>query len=233
MVWALASLCVTTGARAQDADEQTPPTLVVRSRPSGADVRISGDRLVLGRTPFTLERPLAGRYHLAGSAPGWETWRRTLDLSPGRADTVWMTLRPKHAVMGAARSLVLPGWGSFYAEHPVHGWTIVVGDGVAAIVALVTQKQYRDKADLYESLNAEAERIGAPPGSGPRLLAEAAREDRDAARDVRNGVLIGAAGWWGASVLDALLFGPPPARAPAPVMGMAPGGARIGLGMRF
>ncbi len=196
-------------ARAQD-DETPPPSLVVRSRPSGADVRLKGDREVLGRTPFTLERPLSGRYRLIGSAPGWERWQRTVQITPGANDTVWMTLRRKHVPMGVARSMVLPGWGSFYNEHPGHGWVLLAGDMVIAGTALVAEKQFLDKSDVYDQLQADAD--AHPTDPSRRLKADTARRDRDAVLDFRHNTVKVGAGWWALGIIDALLSPPPAPR---------------------
>lgn len=182
------------------------PTLVVRSRPSGAEVELQGERSAVGRTPFELTRPLIGRYRLTGSAPGFERWHRTVQLGAAGTDTVWMVLAPKHRVLGVARSLLVPGWGAFYEEHPNHGWTLLAGDGVALATLGIAQKQYSDKSSVYDALVIEAR--GAPPGSTPARLRDAALVDRDHAYDFRNATVAVSAGWWAAGVLDALLFGP-------------------------
>ncbi|HET7224827.1 MAG TPA: DUF5683 domain-containing protein [Candidatus Eisenbacteria bacterium] len=213
-------------ARAED----QPPTLVVRSRPTGAWVRLQGERGVLGRTPFELTRPLVGRYRLSGDAPGYERWRRSLDLGGG-ADTVWMVLAPKHRVLGAARSLVVPGWGSFYAEHPTHGWVLLAGDVAFGAVWGVAEKQYRDKSDLYDQYAALA--VGKPPGSTYVKLRDAALTDRDDARDFRDNVTKVAAGWWGLAVLDALVAGPARTKAVAARWDVSPAPGALAIRFRF
>lgn len=229
-------LAAAPGASAQTA--ATPPTpppagsLTVHSRPAGASIRFAPPQSLVGRAPVTVQRGPTGRFKLAGSAPGYETRRRTVTLAPGVTDTLWMTLVPKHPLKAAMRSLVLPGWGQLYDEHTGHAWVMGLAAAGTATALTVTHIQYRDKVDLLAELDL---RYAQNPTPSNRLIRNAAEAEVERSRDARQLAFVATAGAWGLNVLDALVFG---ARRSSPLAfivepGAGAAGARVFAQARF
>jgi hypothetical protein len=221
VLWSVALPAATAWAQAAAGGSVT-----VLSRPPGASFRLQGPQTVAGRTPMTVARGLGGPFVVTGSAPGYETWRRKMTLTGSSPDTVWMTLSPKSAAMGAARSLVLPGWGQIYNERPGHAWAmggLVVG---AAAFVGVAQLRYVEREDIYDDLIAE--------GSTNTALVNRARESLEDASEVRDLALMALGGAWAVNVIDALVFGPP-AVDPGTPLGFVPWtrGPGMALAVRF
>src|SRR5262249_52955473 len=128
-------------------------SLTLLSRPIGARVRLRGPQELDGRTPLTLDRVAGGRYRVIGSAPGCEGGHPPLVIGGTRTDTVWIALHRKSAALAGLRSALIPGWGQFYDEHPVHGWTMALASAGTVATLVTAAVQYRDKLDLYEDLS--------------------------------------------------------------------------------
>lgn len=172
-------------------------SLTVMSRPGGAAVRITGDQSVVGRTPFTLDRGLVGRYVITGSEIGYERWRRAITLDGASADTIWMTLSEKNAAMAGLRSMIIPGWGQFYDDHPGRG-SIFLGAAILAGAGYVfADLRVNDRVEDLSAATTPAE-------------VERATERLEDARDVRKYVLIAGGAVWGLSVIDAIISVPRP-----------------------
>jgi hypothetical protein len=148
---ALLSLLLAVGAVAPALAQDSGPTgsLTLMSRPAGASFRIEGDVTVVGRTPMTFDRGLSGRYHIVGYEIGYDRWSRTVMLDGVSADTVWFTLGQKNAFMAGARSLILPGWGQIYDEHPVRATLFMLSAVGAGVGVGIAQWRYRDRKDDY------------------------------------------------------------------------------------
>jgi hypothetical protein len=214
-------------APATRADDAARGALTFLSRPAGAQVRLRGPQDLAGRTPLTLDREAGGRYRITGAAPGYETWRRTMVIDVARTDTVWMALRRKSPLLAGLRSTLFPGWGQFYEEHPVHGWTMLLASSGATATLVTAAVRYRDKLDLYEDL---ARRYSANPTPQNLLIRDAAFEEQSRAYDFRRNMVYTTAAVWGLNVLDALVFGPP--RPPAGMtLGIVPGISPDGAAM--
>ena len=211
----LAGAVVAGVARAQDeeGDEPPPPTFTVMTRPAGATVKLRGPQRIAGAGPLTIERPAPGRTRVSVSAPGYETWRRTLALDGAGADSVWASLAQKHAFKGAARSLLVPGWGQIYDEHRGHAWTFAIAAATAGTGLLVSHLQFLDKQDIYDERLARLSLPGQDTPSNRRIAREAYEGAQDA-RDTRQRFAAIGAGIWALNVVDALVFGPPHPRAP-------------------
>jgi hypothetical protein len=210
---ALLPLLLAVAAAAPAFAQTAGPTgsLTLMSRPAGASFRIEGDLVVVGRTPMTLNRGLAGRYRVSGSEIGYQHWSRSLVFDGVSADTVWMTLRQKSALMAGARSLILPGWGQFYDEHPVRGMVFLIG-GIAAGAGLgVAELRYRDRVDEQEAADValRAAQSGADADAASAVLRRATDKAEDAYQ-LRRILLGAAAAVLGLSVIDAAAFVPRP-----------------------
>ncbi len=197
---ALASLAPP--ARAQGA----AGSLTLLSRPAGASFRLAGEQALSGRTPLVLERGLVGRYEVTSTEPGYERWRRVITLDGVSADTLWMTLHPKSGAMAAARSLLVPGWGQFYGEHPARGVLFLTAATAAGVGLALTALRYQDKLDAYR--DADARYQAASTVTEVAAAFEARRRASDDAEDAYQLRQIGVGvtgGIWGLAMLDAML----------------------------
>jgi hypothetical protein len=189
----------------------TVGSLTVMSRPGGAAVRITGDQSVVGRTPFTLDRGLAGRYVVTGSEIGYERWRRAVTLDGVSADTIWMTLGEKNAAMAGLRSMIVPGWGQFYGDHPGRGTIFLTSAILAGAGYVFADLRYDDRVEEYRAAD---ERYQAATDPNEIAAAFAARADASRraqdAYDLRRAVVIAGGVIWGLSVVEAVVSLPRP-----------------------
>jgi hypothetical protein len=200
-------------------------TLRIRSEPSGAFVALDGEHTWKGSTPWDLSRGLKGTYHITAEMSGYERWRRTVHLVEGESRQLDIRLSRKSAVKAALRSVVVPGWGQFYAERPTKGTVFLVGAAAAATGLLVMHELYENDVD---ELN-EAQRAYQAAGTveeierlRPRF--EEKRREADRSYDRRQILLYTTGAVCAASVLDALFLFPSPAE--GAFASMAPWGVR-------
>jgi len=167
----------------------------VVSRPSGAQCRIRGDRVVRGPTPLTFQSTPPGRYEVQAVDPAFEGWQRKIQHDGVRNDTVWISLHPKTRTRAVLRSMGLPGWGQFYSQRPAAGWiymtgaVVAFGGSIAYQVAYVNRQQEVEDAETLQEWEEAVARV----------------ED---ARKARNALQITAAAFWAVSVVDAAVFFP-------------------------
>lgn len=198
-------------------------SLTIISRPPGVACRVSGDRIVVGRTPLTLESGLSGRLRVRAIEPGMERWERKVELDGVTQDTLWMTLTAKSALKASARSLVVPGWGQFYSERPAAGWVYLTTGLVVAGGALVTHLVYLHRVDQIPDTGSVEDR---------RWHTNRAED----AYQVRQALSAAAAGIWAVNLLDAMVFFPNFRERQVQVGLDASGGggsARVALEIRF
>ncbi|TMQ70448.1 MAG: PEGA domain-containing protein [Candidatus Eisenbacteria bacterium] len=129
--------------------QASPPSgsLTVVSRPSGASCRVSGDRVVLGRTPITLGQVSPGRYDVRCTDPAFESWSRNVLVNGARDDTVWMSLRAKTRIRAVLSSVIVPGWGQFYTHRPTAGWLYLAASLGFLGGGLVAEREYENRLD--------------------------------------------------------------------------------------
>jgi hypothetical protein len=199
-------------------------SLTLMSRPAGAWFRLEGDVVVVGRTPMTLSRGLTGRFRVSGSDIGYQRWSRTLELDGVTADTVWIALREKSAFKAGVRSLLLPGWGQFYDEHPVRATIflttgIVVGSGIG-----VNEIIHHSRLDHVDAARAAYLADQTPATLDALQRAEGRADDCRQLRKILVGV---GAGVVLLSVIDAVASVPRPVG--TIVLGALQGGSNSGL----
>jgi hypothetical protein len=193
---------------------QNTGSLTLMSRPSGASFKLEGDVVVVGRTPMTFDRGLAGHFKLTGFEVGYQNWSRSLQLDGVSADTVWFTLQEKSGVMAGVRSLLLPGWGQLYDEHRGRAIVFLVGELAAGAGVGVAEWRYRDRRDDLDAAVAAYQAALATPGTAddaaPLATKQYAQGRFDDAKQLRR-ILFGAvAGVVGLSVIDAVVGVPRP-----------------------
>jgi hypothetical protein len=90
--------------------------LAVLSNVPGADLSLDGE--YIGATPVDGAPLTPGPHRLVVSKPGYETVVRTFHLAPHvLRHQVVVELAARTPARSLARSLVLPGWGQYYAGH--------------------------------------------------------------------------------------------------------------------
>ena len=181
-------------------------SFTVLSRPSNASYKLVGEQTFVGRTPGTLQRGLAGRFEVRGFGPGYETWKKDVTLDGVTSDTVWMALKRKSTLLGAARSAVLPGWGQFYCERPGSGWTFAISEGVAGIVSLVAWRNEQRRSDDLSAAEARNHLFNSASSRQALAAAQGSLADAQQFKTQAVRAMVGIAAL---SVLEALVFGPP------------------------
>jgi len=68
------------------------------------------------------------RFQIYANEPGFEHWHRTIVLDGVSSDTLWISLRRKSAFVAGGRSLLVPGWGQFYDDHPRRGLVFLISN---------------------------------------------------------------------------------------------------------
>jgi hypothetical protein len=142
---------------------EVKPTLTVSSDPSGATVSVDGQGY--GRTPLTLRELSAGSHTVVVSAPGRLPSSRTVELRPGGAHDLSITLEPETPAVATKAPPIppeptpLPPPEPAYKptptqpqEHPgraakIAAAALVGGALVTAGVAIYTWRHYLDLAD--------------------------------------------------------------------------------------
>jgi hypothetical protein len=151
--------------------EESLPYLTVTSDPPGAVVRLSGEYEWVGRTPWSLHRPLSGIYRVEAHVPGYQIWHGQIMLGPGEPQDLRIRLSKKTRFGAGVRSLVLPGWGQRYNDVPTRGWVYTIGEIAALSGSIVFWEIYQDRGRVR-----------------PRHVRIETRNDRYGLRDARGTV---------------------------------------------
>jgi uncharacterized protein DUF5683/PEGA domain-containing protein len=194
--------------------------LTLMSRPSGASFRMVGEQEMFGQTPVTLGRGMAGRFQIYANEPGFERWHRTIVLDGVSSDTLWISLRRKSAFVAGGRSLLVPGWGQFYDDHPRRGLVFLISNLGAGGTVVVAQSRNRDRLSELAAAEAAYQASGTPAALAARNRASDRAISAHRLRTTAIGVL---SGLWGLSILDAMVAVPHPS-------GAFTLGAAVGLG---
>jgi hypothetical protein len=183
--------------------------LSLKSEPAGAVVELRGEHRWRGMTPCDFNRGLKGRYEVTARMPLYESWHRTLDLSETESRELNIRLTPKSSWKAGMRSVLVPGWGQFYAEEPVKGGVFLGATALAAGGLLWTHLIYRNEADDY--LEARDRYFRSTHSEDlPALRARMMKKDREAqdAYDLRKGFLIATGACYAVAFIDAAFFFP-------------------------
>jgi len=112
--------------------------------------------------------------------------------------------------MGALiRSMVMPGWGQFYSDRSLMGWSFLGGELALGALAYLSYSSYQTSYDDVTNFNAQY-RSAVDPDQIMTLKAqsEQAESDVTAAKDQFNTVILAAGGLYVANVVHAFLIGP-------------------------
>ncbi len=203
--------------RAQDAGSPDPGSvmglasgaLAVRSDPPGAVVSARGPITLAGRTPWTLARGIRGLYEIQADLEGYETWRRSIYLDGVSSDTLTFRLTPKTRFRAGVRSLIVPGWGQWYAERRTKGSLFLLGTAIAGVALYLTDATYENRLDdLSDAVRdyEEAEQVDEMESRWREVEHERRRAAN--AYDDRQVALYALAGVYAANLLDAVLLFP-------------------------
>jgi hypothetical protein len=179
--------------------------------PSGALITLDGEHRWHGTTPWTLQRDLNGSYRVEAELSGYESWVRTLSVSPGDVRDLEIRLDRKTAAKAAVRSLLVPGWGQRYGERPgkaalLFGAAVVAGGG-----ALWAHLDYRDEVRTFErARDAYLDEQSVETIPDRRRQMEEASRDAGDVYDLRQGFLLALGGIYAVSLIDALFLSPGP-----------------------
>jgi hypothetical protein len=192
--------------------------LTVVTVPDAARLTVNGK--ARGRAPLRDLELLTGEHEICASLPLYEDACRTVTLSEPQ-HTIELALSLKRKRTAVVRSLLLPGEGQRYKGQPTRGWIYTAGAAGAALLAVGSEIARRDAVDDYE-----AARIRYGAATSPSQIdaayaeVEAAWDDAEARRKLRNAGWIALGTIWAVSVVDAALGWP--ARDAGVVVGAAP-----------
>jgi hypothetical protein len=210
----LAACLLVAGAPCAGAQETAVPAagtgvLSLKSEPTGAVIELVGEHHWRGMTPCDFNRGLKGPYELTARLRLYERWHRTLNLTEGESREMTIRLSPKRAWKAGVRSLIVPGWGQFYAEERGKGTVLLGAAALSAGGLLGTHLLYRSRVDDYrEARDRYFQATHYEDLAG--LRAAMNRKDRRAADayDLRQGFLYATAACSAISFLDAVFFFP-------------------------
>lgn len=126
-------------------------TITITSRPPGCTIYLSGDVELVTTAPVTLQEKLQGLYVVRALRPGYEIWRSTITFTPGTAQTVNIDLQPKTRLKAGVRSLIIPGWGQYYAGEKPRSVLWGVAALSSGVVAALYESRYRNRKDDWEN----------------------------------------------------------------------------------
>jgi lipopolysaccharide/colanic/teichoic acid biosynthesis glycosyltransferase len=184
--------------------------VMINSNPTGAMVTLKGEYEFVGRTPFFLPYPLTGQYQIKATKSGFESKAKDHIFSPSNGRFFEITLARKTPAKAFYRSLMLPGWGHFYAGRKTWGvfYSGIVATSFAA--AAVNQSRYRDAQSAYEDAYARFNNTQAAFAEQNQAFQDMNRLSRDLEdhKKQRDRSLYFAGGIWLISIVENLIFFP-------------------------
>ncbi len=183
--------------------------LTVSTHPPGARVILAGDMTIKGLSPIGFPGELQGKYKLTVREDGYETYRQTLFLHPGRPMELTFSLKPKTRFKAALRSLIVPGWGQIYSGRTGKGVFFTILAAGTAGFYFIANDDFNEKLDDYNRINSRYKNAGteAEKAALYSLLGNAKQEAYDA-ESKRLIAIGGIIGLWGLNLIDALFFFP-------------------------
>jgi hypothetical protein len=180
----------------------------------GAYLRVDGKGI--GRIPVDGIRLPQGRHEIELAKRGFETHSEEVWIGPVRGESRVIYLHQKRRRDALWRSLLFPGWGSYYNDRSRRGAFFLVMEAGLLAFAWERNGTFEERRDDYESAD-----LSYRSAVTDQAIAEArARRDETYdkmadAESERDYALIGVAVVYGLSVLDAL-FDFPYGDEPAP-----------------
>lgn len=183
--------------------------LSVVTSPIGAEVIITGDKIVSGISPVNFQQGFEGNYSVSVKMDGFETYKSSMFFRNGVPGSLNITLKPKTRFKAFSRSFFIPGWGQTYTDHKFKGSLFFLGTIGALTSFVIADQDYDDKADKYDDyLDRYNSMTSIDDKSGFYPTLAAARKDAYDAETIRR-ITIGATiAVWGLNLLDVLFFFP-------------------------
>lgn len=195
-------------AQAQTSKPMTSENLsTIKTKPSGAIVKVEGLYSFVGQTPYVVPYPLAGEYKIKASKTGYESETSVVDFSGQSGSDVVIRLQPKTRLKAAIRSVAFPGWGQIYGGDKLRGIIISVvqvGFGIGTALAVNEYNQSNaalDRAVAVFERNMNEENF---------QLVQRRLADAEDDYDFRNTMFYITAGFWVYNIIDSFLFFSPP-----------------------
>ncbi len=187
----------------------TSGSVQIVSSPPGCTVYLTGETEIITTTPAQIPGGLRGTYLVHATRPGYERWHQAVVFDPGAPQTLAIDLVPKTRIKAAMRSLVIPGWGQFYAEEKGRGTFWGLSVLVSGVVGTIYELRYQDRKDEWED-GLDRFRDATSVSEKEQVREEVLRlQDRAYdAESTRRLVWSITAGIWAANVVDALVFFP-------------------------
>jgi len=141
--------------------------------------------------------------------PGYEKWTQAVVFSSEISQNLMIELTPKTRGKAALRSLLIPGWGQYYADEKTRSAIWGLAALSSGVVAAVYESRYRSREDDWKD-GMERFNRAETVGDKERLKEEVISLQRrayDAETDRRRAWSI-VIGVWVVNMLDALVFFP-------------------------
>lgn len=216
---------------------QSGSILTVTSDPPGTSVSLEGELRISGITPTIFDQSLMGEYKLKAEREGYESYETRIFLTGGQPYAVDFRLSPKTRFKAFMRSVIIPGWGQYYAGEKTRGVFMGISALATGITALALQLDYANKKDDYNEILSEyynERSIEAREAMVPAVDAIRKRAyDAETARNISLGIF---AAVYAYNLIDAVLFFPDKTyKSYAPKLSLDTGEdfSKIGLALNF
>jgi hypothetical protein len=184
-------------------------TVLIDSDPAGAVITLKGPYVLVGQTPWLLDRDLRGLYQVEARLPGFEPWRREVVLGMGGPQKIKIKLERRTTGRAFGRSLLFPGWGQIYRGSKGKGAFLASAWMLALGASLYTEIVYQGRLDDFKAARSDFEarrQLGESWDSAYALVQR--RSGRADQAYGRRTIAVGAAaGIYALSALDVLFFG--------------------------
>ncbi len=191
------------------AGQEISSGLIVSTNPSGARVILDGDVTIDGLSPIGFPAELQGKYKMTIREDGFETFRKTLFLSPDNPMDLSFSLNSKTRFKATIRSLIIPGWGQMYSGRTGKGLIFTILAAGATGYYFMTDNDFSEKLDDYDRVNFQYNHATTETEKTSlySLLGKTKQEAYDA-ENKRAIAIGGMIGIWGINLIDALFFFP-------------------------
>lgn len=125
-------------------------SITITSQPPGCTVYLSGEIELVTTAPTTIHEDLRGTYTVRATRPGYEKWKQAVVFSSDLSQNLMIELTPKTRAKAALRSLLIPGWGQYYAEEKTRSALWGLAALSAGVVTAVYETRYRSRKDDWE-----------------------------------------------------------------------------------
>ncbi|RMD98803.1 MAG: PEGA domain-containing protein [Calditrichaeota bacterium] len=193
---------------AQTPKEETGTKIV--TSPVGALVFLHGEYKLAGRSPYSIQQPLQGLYHIRASKRGYENYSSTHYFRPGVNERLSIKLTRKTRLRSTIRSMFFPGWGQYYTDQKFKGILISSFQLASAAYLIFADSDYQTAVKDFNTAvqNFQAQEKNAELRDQLILNVQQARKQVDDKYEIRRRAVWVAASIYIYNLLDALIFFP-------------------------